>query len=65
VDDHRVESVVKEDLRELAHSRLGELLMNGNQAAILAEMGLDDRQGEAVIEALGRLLDSTLITKAK
>jgi ABC-type lipoprotein export system ATPase subunit len=64
VDDHRVESVVKEDLRELAHSRLGELLMNGNQAAILAEMGLDQRQGEAVIEALGRLLDRTMTKPA-
>jgi ABC-type lipoprotein export system ATPase subunit len=60
VDDHRVESVVKEDLRELARSRLGELLMNGNHEKILAEMGLDDRQGEAVIETLRELLDRTL-----
>ncbi len=58
-DDHRVESLVKEDLRELARSRLGRMLLNGAEDEVLAEVGLDERQGEA-IEALRRLLDRTL-----
>jgi ABC-type lipoprotein export system ATPase subunit len=58
-DDHRVESLVKEDLRELARSQLGRMLLNGAEDEVLAEVGLDERQGEA-IEALRRLLDRTL-----
>ena len=58
-DDHRVESLVKEDLRELARSRLGMMLLNGAEDEVLAEMGLDEGEGEA-IEILRRLLDQTL-----
>ena len=58
-DDHRVESLVKEDLRELARSRLGRLLLDGAEGEVLAEVGLDEGQGEA-IEVLRRLLDQTL-----
>ena len=65
VDDHRVQSVVKEDLRELARSRLGELLANGNQEKILAEVGLDRQEGEAFIQALRQLLGTTVISNAK
>jgi ABC-type lipoprotein export system ATPase subunit len=60
VDDHRVESLVKEDLRELAHSRLGELLLNGNEEQVLAEVKLDHLEGEAAVEALRQLLRRTL-----
>jgi ABC-type methionine transport system ATPase subunit len=60
VDDHRVENLAKEDLRELARSRLGELLLNGNQEKLLAEVGLDHVQGKAAAEALRQLLSSTL-----
>ncbi len=60
VDDHRVQSLVKEDLRELAHSRLGELLLNGNEEQVLAEVKLDHLEGEAAIEALRQLLRRTL-----
>ncbi len=59
-DDHRVESLVKEDLRELARSRLGELLLNGNEEKVLAEMGMDQTDGEAAVEILRRLLDQTV-----
>jgi putative ABC transport system ATP-binding protein len=58
-DDHRVESLVKEDLRELARSRLGRMLLDGAEGEVLAEVGLDEGQGEA-IEVLRRLLDQTL-----
>jgi ABC-type lipoprotein export system ATPase subunit len=57
VDDHRVESLVKEDLRELARSRLGRMLLNGAEDEVLAEVGLSQREGEAAVEALRRLLD--------
>ncbi len=60
VDDHRVQSLVKEDLRELAHSRLGELLLNGNEEQVLAEVKLDHLEGEAAVEALRQLLRRTL-----
>jgi ABC-type lipoprotein export system ATPase subunit len=60
VDDHRVQSLVKEDLLELARSRLGELLLNGDAQKVLAEVGLDEPGGEAAVEALRRLLDLTL-----
>jgi len=59
-DDHRVESLVKEDLRELARSRLGELLLNGNEEKVLADIGVTQAEGEIAIEALRRLLDQTL-----
>jgi ABC-type lipoprotein export system ATPase subunit len=58
-DDHRVESLVKEDLRELARSRLGQMLLDGAEDEVLAEVGLDEGQAEA-IETLRRLLDRTL-----
>jgi ABC-type lipoprotein export system ATPase subunit len=60
VDDHRVESLVKEDLRELARSRLGELLLNGDEEQVLAEVKLDHLEGEAAVEALRQLLRRTL-----
>ncbi len=60
VDDHHVENMVKEDLRELALSRLGELLLNGNQEKLLVEVGLDHLQGKAAAEALRQLLSATL-----
>ncbi len=60
VDDHHVENMAKEDLRELARSRLGELLLNGNQEKLLAEVGLDHLQGKAAIETLRQLLSATL-----
>jgi ABC-type methionine transport system ATPase subunit len=60
VDDHHVENLAKEDLRELARSRLGELLLNGNEEKLLAEVGLDHLQGKAAAEALRQLLSSTL-----
>ena len=59
-DDHRIESLVKEDLRELARSRLGELLLNGNEEKVLADIGVTQQEGEIAIEALRRLLDQTL-----
>jgi ABC-type lipoprotein export system ATPase subunit len=59
-DDHRVQSLVKEDMRELARSRLGELLLKGDEEAVLAEMGLSQQDGQAAIEALRQLLDQTL-----
>jgi putative ABC transport system ATP-binding protein len=60
VDDHRVESVVKEDIRDLARSNLGELLLNGDQERVLAEVGLEHLEGAATFEALRRLLRRTL-----
>lgn len=59
-DDHRVESLVREDLRDLVHSRLGKLLMNGDKEKLLAEVGLDQEGGEAAIEAMRRLLELTV-----
>ncbi len=56
VDDHRVESLVKEDLRELARSNLGKLLLSGEKERVLAEIGLDHLEGETAIESLRRLL---------
>jgi ABC-type lipoprotein export system ATPase subunit len=58
-DDHQVESLVKEDLRELAHSRLGRMLLDGAEDEVLAEVGLDEDQAQA-IESLRRLLNRTL-----
>jgi ABC-type lipoprotein export system ATPase subunit len=60
-DDHRVESMVKEDLLELARSRLGKLLLNGDEEKVLAEVGLDQQEAEVAIEALRQLLDRTLV----
>jgi len=59
-DDHRVESLVKEDLRELARSRLGRLLLDGAEDEVLAEVGLGEGE-EKAIEVLRRLLDQTLM----
>jgi ABC-type lipoprotein export system ATPase subunit len=61
-DDHRVGSMVTEDLRELARSRLGELLLNGAQEQVLAQISADDPEGRAAIEALRQLLRRTLTT---
>jgi ABC-type lipoprotein export system ATPase subunit len=63
VDDHQVESLVKEDLLELAHSKLGELLLNGENEKVLAEAGLDHPEGEETMEALRRLLIHTLANR--
>jgi ABC-type lipoprotein export system ATPase subunit len=63
VDDHRVESLAREDLRELARSRLGELLLNGSEERLLHEVGLDHLKGEVAIEALRQLLSWTLEQK--
>jgi ABC-type lipoprotein export system ATPase subunit len=59
-DDHRVESLVREDLRELARSRLGELLLDGNEQQVLDEMGLNKRRERAALRAIRQLLDQTL-----
>jgi hypothetical protein len=59
-DDHRVESLVKEDLRELARSRLGRLLMDGAEDTVLAEIGWDQGDEETAIETLRLLLHRTL-----
>jgi len=58
VDDHLVESLIKEDLRELARSRLGELLLEGEKADLLAEMEWTRADGEVAVESLRRLLES-------
>jgi ABC-type lipoprotein export system ATPase subunit len=60
VDDHHVENLVKEDLRDLARSRLGELLLNGNEKRVLAEVGLKHLEGEEAIESLRQLLSQAL-----
>jgi ABC-type lipoprotein export system ATPase subunit len=59
-DDHRVESMVREDLRELARSRLGELLLDGNEQKVLDEMGLNRRRERAALRAIRQLLDRTV-----
>jgi ABC-type lipoprotein export system ATPase subunit len=60
VDDHLVESAVKEDLLELAHSELGELLLAGETDKVLAETGLALESGRSVIQGLRRLLLAAL-----
>jgi ABC-type lipoprotein export system ATPase subunit len=57
-DDHLVESLIKEDLRDLARSRLGELLLEGEKADMLAEVGWTRAEGEVAVEYLRRLLES-------
>lgn len=62
VDDHRVGSVVTEDLRELARSRLGELLVAQDEAALAAleEIGLvQDGQLTSTARHLQNLLKQT------
>ncbi|UCC86333.1 MAG: ABC transporter ATP-binding protein [Anaerolineales bacterium] len=59
-DDHRVESPVREDLRDLARSRLGSMLLNGAKDQVLAEIGLDQHDEETAIETLRLLLNRTL-----
>jgi putative ABC transport system ATP-binding protein len=56
VDDHLVESLVKEDLRDLSRSRLGELLLRGDDAALLAEAGLEEPGGGRALGLLRRML---------
>ena len=58
VDDHLVESLIKEDLRDLARSRLGELLLEGEKADMLAEVGWTRAEGEVAVGYLRRLLES-------
>jgi hypothetical protein len=41
VDDHPVADDLVEDLRELAHSRLGELLRQGRAEEAMALVGLE------------------------
>jgi ABC-type lipoprotein export system ATPase subunit len=65
VDDHRVENLVKEDLRDLARSRLGELLLNGNEKRVLAEVGLKHLEDEEAIESLRQLLSQALTDQGK
>jgi len=60
VDDHRVESLVKEDLRELARSNLGRLLLNGDREKLLTELGLDHLEKTEAVEALRELLRETI-----
>jgi len=59
-DDHRVESMVREDLRELARSRLGELLLDGNEQKVLDEMGLNRRREGAALKTIRQLLERTV-----
>jgi putative ABC transport system ATP-binding protein len=59
-DDHRVQSMVREDLRELAHSRLGELLLDGDEQEVLAEMELNRRRERAALRAIRQLLERTV-----
>lgn len=56
VDDHEVVSPLQEDLRDLAHSRLGQLVLSGDHAAVLAHTGLAPAGGPAALDALHRLL---------
>lgn len=63
VDDHLVESAVKEDLLELAHSELGELLLKGETDKVLTETGLALESGRSAVEDLRRLLLATLPPK--
>jgi ABC-type lipoprotein export system ATPase subunit len=60
VDDHLVESAVKEDLLELARSELGELLLEGQTDKVLAETGLAPESGRSAIQGLRRLLLAAL-----
>jgi ABC-type lipoprotein export system ATPase subunit len=56
VDDHAVASPLQEDLRDLAQSRLGRLVLDGDHAAVAAHTGLSDRTSSADLDALRRLL---------
>jgi putative ABC transport system ATP-binding protein len=58
MDDHQVESAAREDLRELAHSRLGELLLEGDKATLLAQVDLATPDSEAAMQSLRQLLMS-------
>ncbi len=56
VDDHRVRDPLVEDLRDLARSQLGQLLLNG-QVEHLAHLGMDaDGRWEESVRALRELL---------
>ncbi len=59
VDDHHVQNIVTEDLRELSRSKLGELLKRGDIDQVLNQAGLSksDKDG---LEALRQVLDHTL-----
>jgi ABC-type lipoprotein export system ATPase subunit len=58
IDDHRVESAVREDLRELAYSRLGELLFKGDRAGLLAQVDLATPDSDRALLSLRQLLAS-------
>ena len=55
VDDHRVENLVREDLRELARSRLGELLLDGDVDSALQELGAAAAADEGLTALRGLL----------
>ncbi|MEA3344867.1 MAG: ABC transporter ATP-binding protein [Chloroflexota bacterium] len=58
VDDHPVEAPLVEDLRELAHTRLGELLRQGRAEELFAELGLEvDSQTPLTGEEWRRILE--------
>ncbi len=56
VDDHLVESPVKEDLRDLSQSRLGQLLLRGDDTTLLAQAGLEEPGGERALGLLRQML---------
>jgi len=61
VDDHPVEAELIEDLRELAHSRLGELLRQGRAEQAMAELGLQvDGQEPLTGEEWRRILEQLI-----
>jgi putative ABC transport system ATP-binding protein len=60
VDDHQVENLVREDLRELVRSRLGELLLEGDVAQAAEDVGIPSASGDAGMQALRQLLLRTL-----
>jgi ABC-type lipoprotein export system ATPase subunit len=59
VDDHLIDSPLKEDLIELANSELGELLLEGATDEVLKELKLASKVEPATIEGLRQLLIST------
>lgn len=55
-DDHLVVSALQEDLRDLACSRLGQLVLSGDRAALQAPDGLGVAVEPQALDALHRLL---------
>ncbi|PWH19999.1 MAG: ABC transporter ATP-binding protein [Ardenticatenia bacterium] len=52
VDDHPVQDAVWEDLRDLAHSRLGEMLLKEEDEALLEQLGVTTPDGVAALAIL-------------